>query len=160
MTPAEFDALSATACRTVLYDCCRSPLWADTVAKGRPYGTAGALIAHSAEVLDDLPDDEILAAVKRHPRIGEPPTGPDSHDSRSRREQSRVIPSDTLAAANRAYEDRFGHVFLIRAAGRDASEILAALRSRLGNDDTAELAVVRAELTDITLLRLEGLMTP
>ena len=33
-----------------------------------------------------------------------------------------------LAAENRQYEDRFGHVFLIYASGRTAAEILAALQ--------------------------------
>ena len=37
-----------------------------------------------------------------------------------------------LAEGNRAYEERFGRVFLIRAAGRSAPEILAALTERLG----------------------------
>ena len=35
-----------------------------------------------------------------------------------------------LAAGNRAYEERFGHVFLICATGRSAPELLAALRER------------------------------
>ena len=55
----------------------------------------------------------------------------------SRAEQAGVDPSDAAVAAalaegNRAYEQRFGRVFLIRAAGRSATEILAALTERLG----------------------------
>ena len=86
-----------------------------------------------------LTDEELEAALSGHPRIGE------RADAGARRrplggEQAGVDPAagDTaarLAAGNAAYEERFGRVFLIRAAGRDADEILAELDRRLGNDD-------------------------
>ncbi len=59
-----------------------------------------------------------------------------------------------LRAANLAYEERFGHVFLICATGRSAAGMLAALRGRLGNDPAAEREVVRDELRRIVALRL------
>ncbi len=62
-----------------------------------------------------------------------------------------------LVAANRAYEERFGHVFLICATGLGAAEMLAALRARYGNDAAAERTVVRAELAKIVDLRLAKL---
>jgi OHCU decarboxylase len=63
-----------------------------------------------------------------------------------------------LAAENREYERRFGHVFLISATGRGADEMLAALRERMGNDPTTELRVAAAEQRKITRLRLERLL--
>ena len=65
-----------------------------------------------------------------------------------------------LAEGNRAYEERFGHVFLIRADGRSAEEMLAALRERLGNDPDTEWREVAEELREITRLRLERLLQP
>ncbi len=58
-------------------------------------------------------------------------------------------------AGNRAYEERFDRVFLIRAAGRDSSEILSELERRLGNDDVTERAETLTQLRQIALLRLE-----
>ena len=58
------------------------------------------------------------------------------------------------AAGNQAYEERFGQVFLIRAAGRSAEEILAALESRLTNDEKTEQSIVADQLRQIALLRL------
>jgi 2-oxo-4-hydroxy-4-carboxy-5-ureidoimidazoline decarboxylase len=46
-------------------------------------------------------------------------------------------------------------VYLVRASGRSAEELLAVLRSRLGNDPVTERAVLRRELAAITRLRLE-----
>ena len=48
-------------------------------------------------------------------------------------------------------------MFLIRAAGRDAEEILAELDRRLGNDDATERAETVDNLRQIALLRLEAL---
>jgi 2-oxo-4-hydroxy-4-carboxy-5-ureidoimidazoline decarboxylase len=62
-----------------------------------------------------------------------------------------------LAEANRAYEQRFGHVFLVRARGRSGDEVLGLLRERLGNDTETERGAVRRELAEITSLRLREL---
>jgi 2-oxo-4-hydroxy-4-carboxy-5-ureidoimidazoline decarboxylase len=69
--------------------------------------------------------------------------------------------ADTLAAlatGNGAYEERFGQVFLICATGLSATEMLAALRARLGNDAGTEAKIVRDELRKITGLRLRKLL--
>ncbi|MBJ7358510.1 MAG: OHCU decarboxylase, partial [Nocardioides sp.] len=47
-------------------------------------------------------------------------------------------------------------VFLIRAAGRDAEEILAELDRRLQNDDDTERDETVDNLRQIMLLRLEA----
>jgi 2-oxo-4-hydroxy-4-carboxy-5-ureidoimidazoline decarboxylase len=65
-----------------------------------------------------------------------------------------------LLEGNRAYEERFGHVFLIRAAGRSPGEMLAELRRRLADDEAAERAEVTEQLAQITGLRVRGLVAP
>ena len=100
--------------------------------------------------------DQALAA---HARIGERRLGSTTEDRWSRTEQAGALAVDTdvqerLAEGNRRYEERFGHVFLIRAAGRSAEEMLAALEERLGHDDATERDVVRRELAEIVRLRL------
>ena len=42
----------------------------------------------------------------------------------------RLLLSQELAACNRRYEERFGHIFIICASGRSASEMLQALKER------------------------------
>ena len=59
-----------------------------------------------------------------------------------------------IAAGNAAYEERFGRVFLIRAAGRTPGEIRAALERRLHNDPDAETIEATGQLAEIALLRL------
>jgi 2-oxo-4-hydroxy-4-carboxy-5-ureidoimidazoline decarboxylase len=61
-------------------------------------------------------------------------------------------------AANREYEERFGHVFLIFANGRSGPDMLAAARARLAHDEATERPAVQEELRKIALLRLERLV--
>ena len=67
--------------------------------------------------------------------------------------------ADAIAAGNAAYEERFGRVFLIRAAGRSPAEILAELNRRLENDDDAEASESLDQLAQIALLRLRSTIT-
>ena len=64
-----------------------------------------------------------------------------------------------LEADNRQYEERFGHVFLIRASGRSGEEILAELRRRMKNDPAMELAEARRELAQIVEMRLSEMVS-
>jgi 2-oxo-4-hydroxy-4-carboxy-5-ureidoimidazoline decarboxylase len=142
--------------------CCASRRWAATVLAGRPYADLGALTAVSDAALGALDWGDVEEALAGHPRIGERAEGAGREADWSRREQSAAATGDAdlraaLTAGNVAYEQRFGRVFLICAAGRPAEEILAALQDRLGNDDEAERGVVRDELAKIVRLRLAKL---
>ena len=66
--------------------------------------------------------------------------------------------AEALAEGNRAYEEKFGQVFLIRAAGRSREEILAALNTRLAHTPEEEQAIIGQQLREIAVLRLEGLI--
>ena len=68
--------------------------------------------------------------------------------------QASTSLADAIADGNAAYEERFGRVFLIRAAGRGPDEMLAELTRRLGNDDDTEAAEALDQLRQIALLRL------
>ena len=146
---------TAETTRDVLLGCLAVPRWADDVLAGQPYAGRAALLGAAHAAARSLTDDELDQALSGHPRIGE------RGGAQSQQEQSGVDPSagDTaarLAAGNAAYEERFDRVFLIRAAGRDADQILAELDRRLGNDDATERAETVDNLHQIALLRLEA----
>ena len=154
-----FNQLSDEEAAAELLAVCHSRRWAKEVAAGRPYADLAALQAAADEVWLGLGPEDWLEAFAAHPRIGE--AGGASADW-SRQEQAGVGGAtdvqERLARGNADYEARFGHVFLISAAGRDAPEILAALTERLGNDPATELRVAAEEHRRITRLRLERLM--
>jgi 2-oxo-4-hydroxy-4-carboxy-5-ureidoimidazoline decarboxylase len=66
--------------------------------------------------------------------------------------------ADRLAAANAAYEDRFGHIYLVCATGLSGAEMLDNLSSRMDNPPDVELRVVNDELAKIAALRLQKLI--
>ncbi|GAB3075668.1 2-oxo-4-hydroxy-4-carboxy-5-ureidoimidazoline decarboxylase [Nocardioides zeae] len=162
----ELNALDAATARATLAPAADVGWWLDALVAGRPYPDAPALLALAATEAARWTDADVEGALTHHPRIGERPTGDGPEAALSRREQGaiRVGSSDAadlepaIAAGNAAYEDRFGRVFLIRAAGRSRSEILAELDRRLTNDPDAERVEVHDQLAQIALLRLEGLL--
>jgi len=154
-----FNALPGAEAEAELLTCCASRRWAAAVAAGRPYGSVADLFAAAGQAVRELEWPDVQEALAAHPRIGDRPRGADRESAWSRGEQSGVADADraALAAGNVAYEERFGHVFLICASGRDAAEMLAELRERLRNDPGTERSVVHAELVKITELRLRKL---
>ncbi len=161
---ARLNALPAQDAERELMSCCACPVWARAVAAGRPYPDERAALAAAAREVEALPWPDIRVALDAHPRIGARVGGGSREAAWSRREQAGARDADAgtaaaLAEANRAYEERFGHVFLIRAAGRTPEEMLAELRRRLGNDPPAERAEVTEQLAQITALRVRRLVS-
>jgi len=65
-----------------------------------------------------------------------------------------------LAEGNRAYDAKFGHIYIVCATGRSADEMLALLRARLDGDAATELHAAAEEQRKITRIRLEKLLDP
>jgi OHCU decarboxylase len=139
---------------------CHSRRWAERVAAGRPYADLAALQAAADQVWTGLDPADWLEALQAHPRIGER-GGASAHWSEQEQAGVGAGGDDVqgaIARGNAAYEERFGHVFLISAEGRSAEEILANLRARLGNDPDTELRVAAEEHRRITRLRIARLV--
>ena len=65
-----------------------------------------------------------------------------------------------LSEANRLYEERFGHIYIVCASGKDAEEMLDLCHQRIHNDPAMELAVAAEEQRKIMRLRLAKLLMP
>ncbi|MFI6762013.1 2-oxo-4-hydroxy-4-carboxy-5-ureidoimidazoline decarboxylase [Micromonospora sp. NPDC050417] len=159
-----FNTVAPDRARRDLLACCAVPAWASALVERRPYPDLGVLLAVADAALAALSWDDVALALAAHPRIGERPAGADRESAWSRREQAGVADADArtraeLAVANREYERRFGHLFLVFASGRTETELLAVARQRLRNDDETERRVVHRELRRIARLRLERLLT-
>jgi 2-oxo-4-hydroxy-4-carboxy-5-ureidoimidazoline decarboxylase len=164
MKLAEFNTADPQSAAAALRPCIDVTRWVDTVTAARPFASKGALLDFAAEAANPFTAAEVEAAMAHHPRIGERPTAATAEASMSRSEQAGVDPSDAAAAdalakGNRDYEEKFGRVFLIRAAGRTAPEILHALNQRLTHSPAEEDTIVAQQLREIAVLRLEGLIT-
>jgi 2-oxo-4-hydroxy-4-carboxy-5-ureidoimidazoline decarboxylase len=144
--------------------CNAAPRFAAELVAGRPFRDVETLVSRAEEVARGLPWDEVAMALAAHPRIGDRVEGSTAEASSSRTEQSSMADADdavraALADGNRTYEERFDHVFLIRASGRSPEEMLAELRRRLDNDEESERAEVTEQLAQITALRVRALVS-
>ncbi|HEY5223396.1 MAG TPA: 2-oxo-4-hydroxy-4-carboxy-5-ureidoimidazoline decarboxylase [Microbacteriaceae bacterium] len=164
MMLAEFNGAHRSDAVELLRPCLDIRRWYEQVADARPYADRDAVLRAAREAAHPFTADEVAMAMSHHPRIGERSTESGAEAAHSRAEQAGVNATDAsvqaaLAAGNRAYEQKFDRVFLIRAAGRSAEEILAALTERLTHGAAEEDTIVAEQLREIALLRLEGLIT-
>jgi 2-oxo-4-hydroxy-4-carboxy-5-ureidoimidazoline decarboxylase len=153
------NALPDDGLRAALHRCCASRQWVKRMVAGRGYADDGALFVAADREWWALDRADWLEAFAAHPRIGE-----QTADAWTRHEQGGVkrAASDlrlALREENRAYERRFGHIYLVCATGRSAAELLQDLQRRLANDPDKELRVAAGEQAKITRLRLEKLVT-
>jgi len=153
-----FNSAAPDDAASLVRPCLDIARWVDAIVDGRPYADVAAVADAALTAAAPFTEAELDGALAHHPRIGERPAGQNAEAAMARSEQSGVDASaaDALAAANRAYEDRFDRVFLIRAAGRSADDILAAIDERLGHTPEHELVVIEQQLREIAALRLEG----
>jgi 2-oxo-4-hydroxy-4-carboxy-5-ureidoimidazoline decarboxylase len=162
MTLHHFNTSPDDEATDALHTCCDVPDWVATVRDGRPYPDVASLLEVANQAARGFSRADVDRALAAHPRIGERAQRAGTEAAWSEQEQSGVRPDarvqDALVAGNRAYEERFGRVFLICASGLSGDEILASLRSRLDNDDDTEATVVADELRQIALLRLRKLV--
>ena len=149
MTLASFNASPPAAAKALMMSCCASRRFASAMADGRPYLSADAVERAISTVFASLTWDDVLEAMAEHPRIGARASGQSAAEQAGVADPARAA----LAAGNAAYEERFGHVFLICATGLSGEQMLAALRERLQNNESSERRVATAELRKITVLR-------
>ncbi|WP_129658855.1 2-oxo-4-hydroxy-4-carboxy-5-ureidoimidazoline decarboxylase [Rothia uropygialis] len=164
MRLAEFNEIDPVTARATITPALGIPRWVEEVAAGRPYGSVAEAIDVARDAAHPFTDAEIDLALSHHPKIGERDETQSEEAKHSRSEQAGLgeAPASTLealAAGNRVYENRFGHVFLIRAAGRSHEEILSELHRRLNNSPKAERTEVAEQLRDIAALRIEGILS-
>lgn len=153
--------LAAAGTHEALAACCASERWITEMERGRPFASAGAVLTRCEAAFDALGPEDWLQAFAAHSRIGAPRAG----DARGSAEQAGTAGASAeemaaLAQGNERYQARFGHVFLIRASGLGAGEMLAALDERLGHTPEQELAIAATQQREITRLRLRALLAP
>nr|WP_260859678.1 2-oxo-4-hydroxy-4-carboxy-5-ureidoimidazoline decarboxylase [Streptomyces cupreus] len=150
-----FNALEEHAAFAALHEACASRTWAERLLAARPYATVEALYAASDAAMAELTIADLEEAMAGHPPIGRPKPG----DPTSAREQRGMAgaPEELKAEMlelNLAYQDKFGHVFLICATGRTGEQMRDAVKERIGNSPEQEREIVRTELGKINRIRL------
>ena len=158
---SEFNHAAIQQVTPLLSACVHIPSWVNALTEQRPYDSTQALLDQAAQQSQRWTWAEIETALATHPRIGEKKAKAvlTEHEAAfSNREQSGVK-QDTqtqqaLFEGNIAYEQKFGFIFLIKAAGLSSEQILHSLQQRLSHDLETEKKIVHEQLAAIALLRL------
>jgi OHCU decarboxylase len=137
-----------------LLTCCGSRQWAERMAQLQPFAAAKQMLEAADRVWWELSPTDWLEAFSAHPRIGEQGDAVASAEQSGVRGAAQEIMA-RLADGNRAYEQRFGYIYIVCASGKTATEMLEILKARLQNDNDTELRVAAEQQRQITRLRLE-----
>jgi 2-oxo-4-hydroxy-4-carboxy--5-ureidoimidazoline (OHCU) decarboxylase len=97
-------------------------------------------LANAFAVLGQLTNQEKLAALETHPRIGE-------RSAEQHGEDPEALAD--LAELNRAYEEKFGFRFIVFVNRRSRRELVPILRERLSRTREQELDTALSELVEI-----------
>ena len=128
-----------------------SPL-AKKVRAGGPYRSADEVVATMWAVLPSLTDEEKVATLNGHPRIGE-----DSrHLSARSLDEQGADQLGKLTRLNAEYERRFGFRFVVFVNRRPKAEIVKVLQARLRRSRDEEMAEGLRAIVDIAADRLRS----
>ncbi|MFG2298719.1 2-oxo-4-hydroxy-4-carboxy-5-ureidoimidazoline decarboxylase [Streptomyces sp. NPDC048603] len=153
-----FNTLDDAAATAELHEVCASAAWGSKLLAQRPYADAESLFAASDAAMAELTTADLEEAMAGHPPIGRPKPG----DPTSAREQrgmagaSEELKSELLEL-NLAYQEKFGHVFLICATGATGEQMRDAVKVRIENTAEVEREIARGELVKINRIRLTRL---
>ena len=146
--------------------CCAASAWVEGMVRHRPFRSPAAVDATADWLWWRLERSDWLQAFAGHPRIGGDieqlrakfhSTAAWSADEQRQVEDAGHETLQRLADGNRAYEVRFGYIFIVCATGKTADEMLELLERRLNNPPEEELLIAAEQQRQITRLRLEKL---
>ncbi|WP_437934918.1 allantoicase [Sorangium sp. So ce341] len=163
------NALTDREAEAELRAACGASSWASQMAAARPFRDEEALYATASQVFARLGPEDWLEAFRAHPRIGE--TRPQAEAAEasatarrfSSQEQAGMSAAaeetrEALARYNRAYDEKFGFIYIVCATGKSADEMLEMLRERIEHTPDEELHIAAEEQRKITEIRLKKLL--
>jgi 2-oxo-4-hydroxy-4-carboxy-5-ureidoimidazoline decarboxylase len=163
MTIAEFDHLNNEKKREILQKCCGSSVWIEKMLTIPPAEDLIDLFEDAEEKWYECNEEDWKEAFLHHPKIGDinslkekfASTADFVEDEQLSVKETSEKVLESLAESNRAYEKKFGYIFIVSASGKSAEEMLGILTARLNNNPEEEIQIAMEEQNKITRLRLE-----
>ncbi|MGK2861349.1 MAG: 2-oxo-4-hydroxy-4-carboxy-5-ureidoimidazoline decarboxylase [Chitinophagaceae bacterium] len=163
MTLHELNTLTQAQLKEELFRCCGSLSWVNKMLPFFPADDLVELLEDAEEQWFRCSETDWKEAFAHHPKIGEKNNANTETEKWAAAEQGGIGTAsrdtlDTLAEANKEYEEKFGYIFIVCATGKSADEILTILRTRLQNTAEVEIEIAADEQNKITKLRIEKLL--
>ena len=165
MTLHEVNILPREELKQQLFNCCGSTAWVNKMLRFFPMDDLVELLEDAEKQWYQCTEADWKEAFTHHPKIGDVDSLTKKFAATAQwaageqmavgTASQRVI--ENLAAANDAYEKKFGYIFIVCATGKTAEEMLAILQQRLSGTLEQEIKTAMDEQNKITLLRLQKL---
>lgn len=158
MTLRDFNALSKDEAAALLMSCCGSTNWVQMMMQQFPFAAEKIFVDTAAKCwYRECSTSDWLESFTHHPRIGDVKSLAEKFAGKEQAAVSTAS-ADTiqsLADANKAYEEKFGFIFIVCATGKSAGEMLRLLQDRLKNNIDEEMRIAMGEQHKITLIRFK-----
>ncbi len=166
MTLTAFNNLPIKSAHKVLENCCGAGKWLAGMLSSRPFEDENALYATAREIWQACSREDGLEAFSHHPKIGDlqslqkkyAATQAWASQEQAGTQTASLATLQALAEGNKAYESKFGYIFIVCATGKSAEEMLHLLEERLGNKPDEEIKIAMNEQAKITQIRLRKLL--
>lgn len=166
MRIAKLNQLPSDQLTIAFTQCCVAQNWVTQMVQAAPFSTEVQLFEKADSIWVSLAESDYLEAFEGHPKIGDVSSLKQKYANTkalASGEQSSVNEASDevlqrLAAGNKAYEDKFGFIFIVCATGKSAAEMLTLLEARLPNERATEVRNAAEEQRKITRIRLEKLL--
>jgi 2-oxo-4-hydroxy-4-carboxy-5-ureidoimidazoline decarboxylase len=166
MTLNQLNQLNAAQLKEALSKCCGSTAWVEKMCAVFPVDDEQTLYKAAETIWRQCNETDWREAFTHHPKIGDihslkekfAATGKWAEGEQSGVKQASEEVLEALAEGNKAYEEKFGYIFIVCATGKTAEEMLALLQSRLPNTKEEEIKIAMNEQSNITQIRLQKLL--
>ena len=147
MTLEDLNSLTSVTADEEFLKCCGSMRWAKRMSDARPFSNSDDLSAKADEIWWSLSEEDWLEAFRAHPKIGEKKAAAAqsaeaeawSAQEQSETERAADETKAALAEGNRAYERRFGFIFIQRC-----KYLIRGSSGGADNEDEAKAPFIRA----------------
>lgn len=157
-TVHDIDGMPVSAARALFESCCGASRWVERMVAHRPYESNRRLHAEADDAWDSMSQSDWLEAFSHHPRIGDKKVSAAAAGEQAGARTAAQSVQDELREVNRAYEEKFGHIYIVCATGKSAEEMLSIARQRMLNDPDAELHAAAEEQRMIMQLRIRKIL--
>ncbi len=166
MTLEQLNNLAQKEIESLLQQCCNATKWYKVLAAQFPVQSVEELEGKADRIWATCEPNDWLEAFEAHPKIGDvkslakkfAATKSWAGNEQSAVELANQKVIEDLAAGNKAYETKFGFIFIVFATGKTAQQMLDLLLARLPNERVEELKIAATEQHKITKLRIKKLL--
>ena len=142
-----------------------SPWVAELTYSEQPFDSVNSLHQTMMSIVKNAGLDRRLALIRNHPELAGKEADEGTLTEDSKKEQSRAGLNqcnaeelNQIRGLNKSYLQKFSFPFVIAVSGLNKHQVIAAMQTRLENDEESEFNTSLNEIDKIARIRLDALI--